>query len=142
MNRSELQAAFDASRPALETLVRIQAEYDKVGWRVSEPAAAKFRHICLHLMRTTADFARIAEHNDHHEDDGEPVSNEELRALLGEQGLLIAELAFSLFQLAELGEVNVAVALHDLYRRNAGHFAPESPFADLEPIRYDEQLIR
>jgi len=93
-------------------------------------------------MRTAADFAKIAEHNDHAEDEGHPVSNEELQRILEEKGLVVAELAFSLLQVLELGDIDLATALHDLYRRNASHFAPDSSFAALVPIRYDEMLHR
>lgn len=142
MRVAELEGVFDTAQESLSDLVAVQEAYDVDGWRVSSPKTAKFRHICLHLMDTTAKFAKIAERSDHREDEGDPMSDDELRELLEDRGLLVAELAFSMLQIASLGDVNVSAALHDLYRRNARHFAPDSVFAELEPRRYQEILHR
>jgi len=142
MNAEDIEQLLEASRQPLENLVRVQDAYDLVGWRVSNPSTAKFRHICLHMMRTTAEFARLAEHNDHSEDEGEPVSDSELADQLHDHGLLLAEAAFSVLQLASLGRIDLSAALHDLYRRNASYFAPNSAFADLEAWEWDEELSR
>lgn len=142
MDANTIEARLLAASDVLRDLIGVQVAYDEVGWRVSEPAAAKLRHICLHLMDVTAKFARIAEHNDHLEDEGRPISNRDLAARLSEQRLLLAELLFSVLQLADLGDVDLAAALHDLYVRNAQHFAPESGFASLDGWMSFEALQR
>jgi hypothetical protein len=137
MDASEIESILVDSRQMIDSLVKVQDAYDAVGWRVSEPASAKFRHMCLHAMQTTAKLARVAERNDHREDEGTPVSDDELRDLLAAEGLLLADVAVTLLQLVSLADVDLGAALHDLYRRNAMRFAPSSAFAQLEPWVYE-----
>lgn len=139
--RSELESTIAASTAAFERLRAVQNAYDEVGWRVSEPLSAKYRHICLHLVDVVAQFAHIAERNDHLEDDGGPMDDAVLAERVKEHGILQAELMFSLLQLASIGDVDIPTALHDLYARNARHFAPDSVFAELEQRVYTEPLV-
>ena len=132
MEPHEIEAALAAAQQPLSGLVAVQRAYDAVGWRVSEPAAAKFRHICLHLAKNTAKFAAIAETNDHDEDDGKPVDDATLAGQLREHDVVIAELLSYALQLAELGNVDLSDAMRKMLHRNATRFAQDSAFARLQ----------
>lgn len=142
MDADEIATAIDEASASLNTLRDVQAGYDAVGWRVSDPKTAKFRHICLHLMDATAKLAMVAEHNDHQEDAGRPISDEQFRSDLHEHGLLVAELVFSILQIAEIGDIDLGAAYSDMLARNAGCFAPTSEYAKLSRREYDEVLVR
>lgn len=132
METHEIEAALATARQPLSGLVAVQRAYDVVGWRVSEPATAKFRHICLHLAKTTAKFAAIAETNDHDEDAGTPVGDAALSEQLKGHDVVIAELLSYALQLAELGGVDLSDATGRMLQRNAARFAADSAFSKLQ----------
>jgi len=41
MDKEKIDASLSSSREAIASLVKVQSAYDEIGWRVSEPAAAK-----------------------------------------------------------------------------------------------------
>ncbi len=131
MEPHEIEAALAAAQQPLSGLVAVQRAYDAVGWRVSEPAAAKFRHICLHLAKNTAKFAAIAETNDHDEDGGTPIDDATLAEQLRDHDVVIAELLSYALQLAELGDVDLSDAMGKMLHRNALRFAQGSAFTQI-----------
>lgn len=126
-----LDQLLDLAKEGLAALCQLQALYDEVGWRIQDPSWAKTRHIMLHLMKVTADVARLVESVEHADERGEPPTSEAFRTVLHERRRLAADLAFHAAQLANLGGFDLADEVRALYRDNAATFAPDSPFAAL-----------
>ena len=135
---ADIEAAIDRAQPHLDTLRALQAGYDDVGWNIQSPLSSKFRHMLYHLRDALGALDRLVEANEHAEHAGRPPSDDDIRAMIHANGMLVADLLFGVLQLAELGDINTAGALRDMWARNARQFAPDSPYADLTQVTYTE----
>lgn len=121
------------ARATLDTVQELQRRYDDVGWQIQEPSYAKVRHVLLHLMKITAEVARLVENVEHSVHNG--VADEEISKQfaksLNERTDIAGDLLFHAAQFANLGNYALSEALIGIYSRNAKQFAPESEFAGL-----------
>ncbi len=141
---ADIETAVARASEAVAALVKLQAAYDSEGFRIApprQPLAYKTRHMNYHLRKALQRLDNEAERIEHAEYDGAGLpSDSEVAAMIHSHGLTAAELLFGALQMAEIGGFDLVGAWRDLIARNAKHFIPETPFAELEQVTYREPL--
>jgi len=96
-----------------------------------------------HLRKALQKIDNQVEKLEHAEYDGEGIpTDEEIRQMIHDHGLVAAELFISALQLSEIGEFDLTGAVRDLWARNARHFIPDSAFAQLEQETYTQPISK
>jgi len=110
----------------------IQQQYDKVGWRMSEPEFRKFRHIAIHLSKYVGKLSEIAEQWEHAVyDDGIGESGVVIASKAEDIASAVGSLIYHSAQLSSLAGLQMSVCFLDRLTANAIRFAPESVFTKL-----------
>jgi hypothetical protein len=117
MTATTLYEEIDSSGEGLRRLVGVQKQFDEIAWEVGGSSFAKFRHIVLHLLQSTATLGKLVERCEHHEL-VEPNSDSAVAAMLQSDGIVIGKLMMAVLQLANLAEVDIADMLHQLYEHH------------------------
>jgi hypothetical protein len=116
----------------LKALQLLQAEYDAVGWDISNPPFEKFRHISFHFAMMAGHVSRVCEageHKAHASSAG--TSAVDMLASRDEMKLVVADMLFHGAQLANMLNLSLEDCLIERYSINAQRFAPNSKFASL-----------
>ncbi len=109
----------------------LQAAYDAIGWRISEPAMAKARHLMYHTLRAITELAVIVEAAEHSEESGNTMSNDEFQAVISENSQIVGALLMHAFQIANLGGYSASEAYRTVLAKSARRFAPDSGFVNI-----------
>jgi len=129
---ADINLLRDRVKNGLEALQLLQAEYDAIGWRISDPAFEKFRHIALHLTIMAGRFSAVCEAGEH-EATASPEGTSTVNLLKFEETVKVevADMLFHAAQLANLVNLTLHSCLMERYATNASRFAPDSKFASI-----------
>lgn len=123
--RSRITEGFQA-------LQLLQAEYDAVGWHISDPPFEKLRHISFHFAIMAGQVSSICEAGEH-KANASSAGTSAVDVLESRDGLkfVVADMLFHAAQLANLLNLTLEECLIERYSTNARKFAPDSQFASL-----------